>query len=277
MPFSPAESVVRRFRQLEYYDAETGLSLQYNLFVPDNAPERLPLVLFMGDASTVGPDATIPLRQCLGARVWTEPELQAAHPCIVLVPQFPNVVVNDAWETAPEVPVVLKLLDEVARQTHADRNHLFTTGQSMGGMLSLYFNAIRPNLFAASLFVACQWNPEVLAPLVRKRFCYIVAAGDCKASQGMEQIRQRLMRPDAGGCDHMLCTFSARNPLDWQENHLRKTLFHRLSSRRIFLTFEKGSVLPPDGNGHEHMCSFDCAYRLRPLCEWLVAPPVRRR
>jgi hypothetical protein len=74
----------------------------------------------------------------------------------------------------------------------------------------------------------------------------------------------------------MLCTFSARNPLDWQENHLRKTLFHRLSSRRIFLTFEKGSVLPPDGGGHEHMCSFDCAYRLTSLHKWLLAPPKKR-
>ncbi|MBR4221944.1 MAG: hypothetical protein IKR81_12350, partial [Victivallales bacterium] len=74
-----SKETLDRFKQLKYKDEETGCILKYNLFVPQNAPANLPLVMFMGDARTVGPDATLPLRLCLGACVWTEPEFQANH------------------------------------------------------------------------------------------------------------------------------------------------------------------------------------------------------
>jgi predicted peptidase len=263
---------IERFRQLEYHDEANGGSLLYNLFVPEGAPDGLPLVLFMGDATTVGPDPTLPLRRCLGARVWVEPALQADHPCIVLVPQFSRVAVNDAWETTPEVPLVLGLLAQVVREYRADRNHLFVTGQSMGGMLALHFNAIRPHLFAASLFVACQWDPAVLAPLANKRFCYVAAAGDQKASNGMRQLQKVLL--DNGSPGYAYSTIDARSPQ--LNEHVGAMILHRLESRRIFLTFEKGTVLPPDCTDPEHMYSFDCAYRLTSLHKWLLAPPKKR-
>ena len=59
-----------KFQQFIYEDAETGKTMQYNLFVPDayDGKQSYPLVLFMADASTVGKDVTTPLSQGYGAQ-----------------------------------------------------------------------------------------------------------------------------------------------------------------------------------------------------------------
>ena len=36
-----------------------------------------------------------------------------------------------------------------------------------------------------------------------------------------------------------------------------------------FITFEKGSTLPDSGRGMEHMTSFDFAYKLDAVRDWL--------
>lgn len=102
---------VLEFEQLVYNDAETGKTLQYNLFIPKNmvAGEKYPLVLFMADASTPGTDVTRPLTQGYGALVWATEGWQAKHPCYVLVPQYSGVAVNDAYEHTDEVDMVCVL------------------------------------------------------------------------------------------------------------------------------------------------------------------------
>jgi predicted peptidase len=206
----------------------------------------------------------------------------------VLVPHFSQVAVNDNWERTQEVDVIPRLLSKVVRDTAADRNHLYTTGQSMGGMISLYLSATHPTLFAASLFVACQWDASILAPLGKQRFLYIVAGGDQKASKGMEELKKRLMGSNVSAelrqeilIHNWSCSGFSTTEIDprspYAEEHLAAMLFNRYTSRRIFLTFPKGAVLPPDGSGHEHVCSFDHAYRLRPVLEWLLARPPKTR
>ena len=63
-----------------------------------------------------------------------------------------------------------------------DTNRLYTTGQSMGGMMSFYFNITHPDLFAALLFVSSQWDTTKMKDFGKKHFFYIVAGGDQKAS-----------------------------------------------------------------------------------------------
>ena len=58
---------LKKFRQLTFEDAKTGKTMSYNLLVPEGAEagHKLPLVLFMADASTVGKDVAAPLTQGL--------------------------------------------------------------------------------------------------------------------------------------------------------------------------------------------------------------------
>ena len=63
------QETLGKFKQLTYNDKQTGKTMEYNLLVPEGAEagEKLPLVLFMADASTVGKDVTAPLTQGYGA------------------------------------------------------------------------------------------------------------------------------------------------------------------------------------------------------------------
>lgn len=168
---------VLEFEQLVYNDAETGKTLQYNLFIPKNmvAGEKYPLVLFMADASTPGTDVTRPLTQGYGALVWATEGWQAKHPCYVLVPQYSGVAVNDAYEHTDEVDMVMRLVKKTAKERNIDSDRLYTTGQSMGGMISMYFNVTYPDVFAASIFVDCHWDSATFPELVKHKFTFITA------------------------------------------------------------------------------------------------------
>lgn len=45
----------------------------------------------------------------------------------------------------------------------------------MGGMMAFISTPRVPKLFAASLFVGCQWNIRMLDPLAKKNFFYIAS------------------------------------------------------------------------------------------------------
>jgi hypothetical protein len=62
-------------------------------------------------------------------------------------------------------------------------------------------------------------------------------------------------------------TWSAKLPIE-QQDSLAQALLDRGAQVNI-INFTPRSVLPDDGKGSEHMYSFDYAYRLSPVREWL--------
>lgn len=250
------------FRQMEYTDAETGKILQYNLFTPKNMKQgaKYPLVLFMADASTPGSDVTRPLTQGYGALVWATGQWQAKHPCYVLVPQYSGVAVNDAYEHTDEVDMVMRLVKKTAAENNVDTSRIYTTGQSMGGMISMYFNVTYPDVFAASIFVDCHWDSATFPELVKHRFTFITA-GKAGTFGPLETAA------DDAGVKYEYEEWSARLPQAEQDS-LAKALLAKGAPINI-INFESGTVLPTDGKGSEHMYSFDYAYRLTPVREWL--------
>lgn len=274
------EEVAPKFKTLVFTDKATGNTLTYDLFVPKNydPSKKYPLVLFMADASTTGKGAMAPLKQGYGGIIWATDESQAKHPSFVLVPAFAgdknakgmNAVVNDKWQASAEVETALKLLHEVADQYSIDKNRLYTTGQSMGGMVSFYLNANHPDLFAASLFVGSQWDIKVLEPLAKMKFFYIVSAGDQKASGGMQQVGEMLSKK---GVTYGQTTFSASLPQAQQDQYVKDLI--RQNHPINFVQFTAGTVAPKaylnQGGGAEHMYSFDHAYLLSDVRDWLFA------
>ncbi len=264
------DEIAPRFQTLNFEDKESGLTMTYNLFVPENYnPETsYPLVLFMADGSTTGKGAVSPLMQGYGGIIWATEESQAEHPCFVLVPSYegPENVVNDQWETSPEVDLTLRLLHSVMSEYSVDTNRLYTTGQSMGGMMSFYFNATHPDLFAASLFVGSQWDINVLEPLADMNFFYVVSAGDMKASGGMKEVGNMLTEK---GVAYGTTTFSAQLPDADKESEINKLISQGFAIN--FVQFEAGTVTPENSQGHggEHMYSFDYAYQLKGVRDWL--------
>lgn len=262
---------VPKYRQLKYDDPVTGDTIDYNLFVPkDYDPtKKYPLLLFMADASTTNKEVTAPLTQGYGALEFVTDSDQAKHPSFVLVPQFQDkVVVNDTFYVSPHVGSVVRLLGDLQKQYNIDADRLYTTGQSMGGMISFYLNITYPGLFAASLFVGSQWDTSKMASFAGKKFFYIVAGGDEKAPKGMAALARVL---DQNEADYATAEWSAKLPDAEQEANVRKLLSK--GDDINFITFTTGSVLPETGGGkaraNEHMASFDYAYKLSEVRDWL--------
>ncbi len=254
------------FKQLEYKDDVTGKTLKYNLYTPKNieSGKVYPLVLFMADASTPGEDFTRPLTQGYGALVWATDEWQAKNPCYVLVPQFSGVAVNDAYEHTDEVDMVARLVKQFAAKESVDQNRLYTTGQSMGGMISMYYNITYPDLFAASIFVDCHWDTNLFGELAKHKLTYITAGKNGSSFGNIAALEEAA---DNDGVKYEYATWSAKLPQAEQDS-LAAALLAKGAPVNI-INFTPKSVLPDDGKGSEHMYSFDYAYKLTPVREWL--------
>ena len=255
-----------KFEQFIYEDAETGKTMQYNLFVPDayDGKQSYPLVLFMADASTVGKDVTTPLTQGYGALEFASDRDQKEHPSFVLVPQYTDWAVQDDWSTTDEVEMTIRLLQSVCKEYNVDTDRLYTTGRSMGGMMSFYFNITHPDLFAASLFVSSQWDTSKMQDFGKKKFFYIVAGGDQKAYGGMQDLAKVLKKNNARVDS---ASWSAKLPNQEQEQ-LAEELIAR-GGNINFIKWEAGSVLPETGRAMEHMASFDYGYKIAAVRDWL--------
>lgn len=266
------KDVVPKFRQFEFIDTIGNDTIPYNLLVPADIKEgeTYPLVLFMADASTPGKDVLLPLTQGYGGLVWATDEFQSEHPCFVVVPQYPYITVDDQWQTTPQVDGTVRLIQSLTKKYPVDTDRLYTTGQSMGGMMSLYFNVKYPKFFAASLFVACQWDISKMNDFQYYKFAYIAAGGDPGGSGGERQL-EALLREQKSPFGH--AEWSARLPESEQDTLAAKLLSE--GYERNFILFEGNTVLSeaqasrPIGPGEVHMASFDYAYRLSPVREWL--------
>ena len=257
---------VGKFKQFTFKDPQTGKTMEYNLFVPKDydGKKSFPLVLFMADASTVGKDVTAPLTQGYAALEFASDRDQQLHPSFVLVPQYTAWAVQDDWSTTDEVEMTIRLLESVTHEYKVDKNRLYTTGQSMGGMMSFYFNITHPDLFAASLFVSSQWDTSKMTGFGKKKFFYIVAGGDQKASGGMKDLQAILK---GQGVNVEPSVWSAKLPKAEQEK-LAKELIAKGGSIH-FIQWETGSVLPETGRAMEHMASFDYGYKIDAVRDWL--------
>lgn len=258
------QEVAPEFKTASFTDNKTGQTLQYALFAPKDKArgKRYPLVLFMADASTAGRDVSAPLTQGYGGVIWASQQAQAKNPCYVLVPQFSGVAVNDAYQRLPEVDALPGLIAELAAAESIDPARVYATGQSMGGMISAYLNVAYPDLFAASILVDCHWDKAVYDQLAMHKLIYITAGDHL---QNDIDALEEAARKD--GKSYTYASWSAKLPQATQDD-LAQTMLAKGAPINIF-NFEPGTVLPENGQGSEHMYSFDYAWRLAPCREWL--------
>ncbi|MFB2595676.1 hypothetical protein ACEYYB_12595 [Paracoccus sp. p4-l81] len=89
--------IVDDFLTARFTDPVTGLTLDYNLYIPTMAgpAQTYPLVMFLQDAGVTGSNPRRTLQLGLGAVAFASPEDQARHPAFVLAPQFPVPLANE--------------------------------------------------------------------------------------------------------------------------------------------------------------------------------------
>ena len=260
--------VLPGFRTYSYKDSVTGLEISYSLYVPkDYDPEKeYPMVVFIGDARTVGDDPMLSLAQGFGGIIWATEKEQEKHPSFVLVPQFPVTILNESGMT-DYVLIVPRLIEEVSDAWPIDTSRVYCTGQSMGCMSLLYLAANNPGLFAAGLFVDGQWNIEELEGLMGQSFIYITAAGDDRASQGQSEVKAMFRENNV--------PFLEVNGLSAKSGNLNAVFKLLLGegNKHNFVTWKKGTVLPdviPEGKRvMEHVASFNYGYTTATIRDWL--------
>ncbi len=258
-----------KFEQFTYTDEETGITLEYSLFIPegyeDNPEALYPLVMFIPDATGAGKSAAQITEQYYGAAVWADGQDQAKHPSFVLVPAYTETVTDDSWNASPQLDATVGLIGYLTDSYRIDTDRLYTTGQSMGCMSSLYLNSKYPDLFAASLYVSGQWDISVLDALEDQTFFYVTAGGDAKASGGQDEVMALFDRDQK---PYSYETWDAQDDEDTQNDRVNAMIEAGYPANMI--RFETGTVLN-GGNGMEHMASFNYAYRIGALRDWLFA------
>lgn len=260
--------VADQFRQMEYTDEETGLTIPYNLYVPEGSTdEAYPMVVFISDSTSVGQDLSAPLTQGYGGIIWASEHEQAKHKSFVLVPEYPEIIIDDnnGTQITDYVDATARMIQRVAEENGVDMNRIYGTGQSMGCMTFLYLAANYPDLLAAELFVSGQWQVDELPELGSQTFFYIAAGGDLKASQGQADVLAML---EAQGIP---VSTSYEWDANWDDAAYAAVLRPMLEEGNNINIgqFAAGTVLEANPRGIEHMSSFDCAYRIDAVRDWL--------
>lgn len=262
--------VVPKYQLLTFTDPETGSELQYYLFVPENydASQSYPLIQFIPDSSVDGMEAEAVLTQGWGGLIWATEAEQTKHPSFVVVPVFTETVVDDNANHSEQIEVAVRLLQSLTEEYSIDTNCIYTTGQSMGGMTSFYLNVTYPDLFAASLYVGSQWDVSVLSAVEDDTFFYVVAAGDPRASAGQSELKALFDNDDVA---YSAAEWSAQDDAQVQNEAVAGLLAEGNSAN--FVTFTEGSTLAEGASSNspagEHMTSFDYAYKIEAIRDWL--------
>ena len=263
------QETVGKFSQLNY--AEGEYNLPCNLFLPDGYPgmQKYPLVIFIADGSTVGKETDAPLRQGYGGIIWAAKAEQDKHKCIVLVPHYPQMIVDDRTGTtaAAYISLTENLIRAVIDGFQVDTNKVYATGQSMGCMALMIITEKNPELFAAELFVAGQGSLRDIKGLKRQKFFNVVAEGDDRALAAQAALIKRFQTE--GIPISRTHEWDAKMSKEEFANAIRIILSG--SPTANFARFIKGTVLPANAgaDASEHLFSFDATYKIDALREWL--------
>ena len=285
-----------KFSQQTYTDSSTGLSVTYNLYLPENydTSKTYPMVVFIADSSCTGNDATKSLTQGRGALVWATAEWQAANPSIVVVPTYPITILDDhsGYTTTDYVELTKRLIDSVSSDYSVDTNRIYGTGQSMGCMTTLILASKYPELYAACMFVDGQWDVTTLSGLEGQKFVYFAAEDDTSAYKGMQEVMDMFQSdskaftyqqwdgawtPDqlTSAATNLFSAGTNANFISWKTGtiELKTGTNGSGDSGRTGGPVSGGGIAGGNGGGANsssyHMASFDYAYNCIAVMEWL--------
>ena len=263
--------VVDNFKQFEYKDSKTGTVVKYNLYIPKNYDKnkKYPMIMFIHDAGPLSENTKVTLLQGNGATVWATPEEQAKHEAFVLAPQYSQQVVDDNGNYTADLEATVNLIrDYLVKEYSIDTDRLYTTGQSMGGMMSIVMNFKYPDLFAASYFVACQWDANLTAPMAKNKMWTVVSTGDTKAFPGWNAIIQVLTK---NGGIVVKDVWRGDYTTEQFQKGVTKVLNENPNANIKYTTLEKGTLpaLQPGNPGSEHMTTWKTAYNIEGIRDWV--------
>lgn len=235
-----------KFEQRTYEDSQSGLSITYNLFLPEgyDASGSYPMVVFIADSSCVGNDATVSLTQGRGGLVWAAEEWQSVYPTIVAVPTYPETILDDhgSYTTTEYVELTKRYVDYMSSEYAVDTNHIYGTGQSMGCMTTLILASEYPDLYAACMFVDGQWDISTLTGLEDQYFVYFAAEDDTNAWNGAQEVMAMF---DADSVSYKYAQWDGTWSVD-ELSSAAQDLFDA-DENQYFISWATGTIEPKSG------------------------------
>ncbi|NHO32330.1 prolyl oligopeptidase family serine peptidase [Acetobacter sp. LMG 1636] len=193
-----------------WWDDTRSAWLEYSIYLPksflkDGGENRTyPLLLAITHSGTSydGTCAQTLTEQCI-ASIWSLPEEQDRHECVIITPRYERTTMNDYWEHTSDVENTYRLVESLLRNTwnygnpnledrrdkvlKIDPGRVYCTGWSMGAMTSLWLMAKHPETFAAGLIIAGQQRPADVVTLAKQKILIITGTEDNKATPWNEK------------------------------------------------------------------------------------------
>ena len=246
-----------------WWDDARSTWLEYSIYLPKSflAPggetKAYPLVLAVTHSGTSydGTCAQTLTEQCI-ATIWSLPENQAEHECVVVTPRYERTTMNDYWEHTNDVENTHRLVESLLRNgwnygnpnlpdradkvLRIDPTRVYCTGWSMGAMTSLWLMAKHPGVYAGGLIIAGQQRPADMVALAQQNVFIITGSEDGKATPWNEkcvpawrQAGAKVTRPTE------LLDPSLIFPIDKQDKLTKQVEGHLAEGGNItFLTFD---------------------------------------
>jgi predicted peptidase len=164
---APAPTVSSSDLVADVYRDPKGATIPYRYFAPSRLPKqaKVPLVLFLHGLGEAGTDNRHLERrpECL---VFVQPEVQAKTPCFFVAPQHPpgQYWIDGAFDqTSPAMRAAMAIVDRLI-EAHGtiDRDRLYVTGLSSGGIGAWEAIAKFPYKFAGAVPISACWDPRML-------------------------------------------------------------------------------------------------------------------
>lgn len=258
------QPIVDNFHQFEYN------GIPYNLYIPKGYDEKkeYPLVMFLHDAEPCGTDPLLTLVQGIGAIRFASPRDQKLHKSFVLAPEIPPELRPLEEVCERDITTVMKpILDHVMEKYSIDQSRVYTTGQSGGCMTSCELNHRYPELFAASLLVAGQWDADRMRNTKGNHYWICVSEHDVQAFPGMTKLTEALHEEGASVYQYYC---NAKGGSEYLNDLARKAIAQNTDI--IFTVFEGDSVVAegyPLNSISNHLSTWQVAYDIDAIRDWL--------
>lgn len=119
-----------------------GIATRYRVYVPPDAAQPLPVILFLHGAGESGVDDVLPTTVGIGPAIAAMPE---RFPALVVFPQASR---GYGWRGF-NLGAAVAALDDVERAFATERERVYVTGISMGGYGTWLLALQQPERFAA--------------------------------------------------------------------------------------------------------------------------------
>ena len=136
------------------------------------------------------------------------------------------------------------LIKYLETQYSIDKKRIYSSGQSMGSEACIALNLKYPDMFAASLLVAGQWDPVQIASLSKANLWFVASEGDDQTYAGVNACIASLQK---AGANVSTATWSGQSSASEYASNVSRMLAEGGNIK--YTVLKKGTVVPERYNG----------------------------